>query len=43
PAKVDGQRPAVVRDWARAQGIEVSDKGRIPAAVMRAFSAAHPQ
>ncbi|GCE38993.1 Lsr2 family protein [Rhodococcus sp. USK10] len=41
PAKVDVQRPAVVRAWARTQGIEVSEKGRIPAAVMRAFSAAH--
>jgi hypothetical protein len=26
-----------VRLWARAQGIEVSDRGRIPAEVLRRF------
>jgi hypothetical protein len=29
--------PAEVRAWARAQGIEVSDRGRIPADVLRRF------
>ncbi|WP_137725026.1 ERCC4 domain-containing protein [Prescottella subtropica] len=29
--------PGAVREWARARGIEVSDRGRIPAAVMRAY------
>lgn len=30
-----------VRAWARAQGIEVKDSGRMPAAVIRAYQAAH--
>ena len=30
-------RPAVVRAWARAQGLAVSDKDRIPAEVTAAF------
>ena len=30
-----------VRNWARAQGHEVSDRGRIPSAIMAAYEAAH--
>jgi Lsr2 len=30
-----------VREWARAQGIKVSDRGRIPADVMTQYQAAH--
>lgn len=30
-----------VRDWARKQGYEVSDRGRIAAAIQEAFDAAH--
>ena len=30
-----------VREWARAQGIKVSDRGRIPADVMTHYQAAH--
>lgn len=30
-----------VREWARANGHQVSDRGRIPARVMDAYSAAH--
>jgi hypothetical protein len=30
-----------VREWARAQGIKVSDRGRIPADVMAHYQAAH--
>lgn len=30
-----------VRDWARRKGYDVSDKGRVPAAVMDEFEAAH--
>lgn len=30
-----------VRDWARKNGLEVSDRGRIPAAISEAFAAAH--
>ena len=32
---------ADVRAWAAAEGVAVSDRGRIPAAVMRAYSSAH--
>jgi hypothetical protein len=31
--------PARIRAWARAQGIEVSDRGRIPADLLRHFHA----
>ncbi len=34
---------AVVRTWARAQGMDVSDHGRVPAAVTQAFVAANPR
>jgi hypothetical protein len=30
-----------VRDWARGQGIEVSDRGRVPAQLLRAYAEAH--
>lgn len=30
-----------VREWARAQGHEVSDRGRVPADIQRAYDAAH--
>jgi hypothetical protein len=30
-----------VREWARAQGLKVSDRGRIPAEVMSQYEAAH--
>ena len=33
--------PAKVREWARANGYEVSDRGRIPANVMEAYEAAN--
>lgn len=47
--KVAGRRAATggkanvsgVRDWARANGFEVSDRGRIPAAVQQAYDKAH--
>lgn len=31
----------VVREWARANGHTVSDRGRVPAAVLEAYRAAH--
>ncbi len=34
--------PAEIRAWARANGLEISPKGRIPASVADAFDAAHP-
>ena len=30
-----------LRDWARSNGFEVSDRGRVPAEVREAFEAAH--
>jgi Lsr2 len=43
---VRGSRPARhnqsdVRAWARAQGLKVSDRGRIPADVLATYEAAH--
>jgi hypothetical protein len=32
---------AAIREWARGQGIEVSDRGRIPAAVIEQYDAAN--
>jgi hypothetical protein len=32
---------SAVRAWARAQGIKVSDRGRIPADVLARYNAAH--
>ncbi len=37
----DGPSTNDVRVWARSQGHEVSDRGRIPAAVMAAYEATH--
>ena len=44
PPKARGPRKRVdtsaVREWARAQGKEISDRGRIPASVMKEYEAA---
>ena len=32
--------PAEVREWAKAQGIEVKDRGRVPAELVARFKAA---
>ncbi len=32
---------AAIRDWARASGMKISDRGRVPAAVFRDYQAAH--
>ena len=34
-------RATVIRSWARANGHDVSDRGRLPAAVRQAYDAAH--
>jgi Lsr2 len=39
--RTSGPTPAEVRDWARAEGREVSDRGRVPADVRAAYDAAH--
>ena len=49
PAKRDGRKgsstpgldPAAVRSWAREQKLDIPSRGRIPAAVLEAYKAAH--
>jgi hypothetical protein len=46
PAKRAGspasrEQTKAIRDWARQNGYELSDRGRIPATVIEAFEAAH--
>jgi 7-keto-8-aminopelargonate synthetase-like enzyme len=33
--------PKTIREWARSQGYEVSDRGRVPASVVTAYEAAN--
>jgi len=46
-ARGNGRRPssrtetAAVRDWAKATGLQISDRGRVPAAIFRDYQAAH--
>lgn len=40
-ARSVGGNTKAVREWARANGYDVSDRGRIPADVINAYSAAH--
>jgi hypothetical protein len=37
----DRQRTADIRQWAREQGMEVNERGRIPSRVIEAYDAAH--
>jgi hypothetical protein len=37
----DRERNQAIREWARSQGTKVSDRGRIPADVIAAYTAAH--
>lgn len=39
--RTDGPDLAAVREWARANGHSVSDRGRIPATVLEAYRAAN--
>jgi hypothetical protein len=39
--RMDREQAGTIRDWARKNGHEVSDRGRIPASVVEAFEAAH--
>lgn len=39
-ATSDGPGPTQVRDWAKSQGIEVKDRGRVPADLVVKFQAA---
>lgn len=40
-AASSGPSARELRDWARSNGYEVSDRGRVPAEVREAFEAAH--
>jgi hypothetical protein len=40
-ASVDREQVARIREWARRNGHEVSDRGRLSAAVIAAYEAAH--
>ena len=46
-SRENGRRPhsrtdtAAVRDWAKASGMKISDRGRVPAAIFRDYQAAH--
>lgn len=37
----DGPSAVDVRDWARAHGYDVNDRGRVPAPIREAYEAAH--
>jgi hypothetical protein len=39
-ANVGGPDPTAVREWAKSQGIEVKDRGRVPAELVARFKAA---
>ncbi|MGC5168630.1 histone-like nucleoid-structuring protein Lsr2 [Luteimicrobium sp. DT211] len=41
PARGGGSEATQVREWARANGLTVSDRGRIPADVKAKYDAAH--
>jgi hypothetical protein len=39
PARTDRAQNQAIRDWAKSKGIEVSDRGRIPASVIEQYEA----
>ena len=41
PALSNRDQTAAIREWARANGHQVSDRGRIPKSVIEAYQAAH--
>jgi hypothetical protein len=41
PAGSDRQRTAQIRAWAREQGMEVNERGRIPNTIVQAYETAH--
>jgi hypothetical protein len=40
-ASADRDQVAIIRDWARRNGHEVSDRGRLSSSVIEAYEAAH--
>ena len=43
PGRAGGVDSTEVREWAKAQGIEVKDRGRVPAELVAKFKAATGQ
>jgi hypothetical protein len=41
PARSNRDQTAAIREWARENGHQVSDRGRIPKSVIEAYQAAH--
>ncbi|GAA1309287.1 Lsr2 family protein [Saccharothrix xinjiangensis] len=41
PSGGDKQQNQAIREWARSQGREISDRGRIPGALIEEFQQAH--
>lgn len=41
PSGGDRQRTAQIRSWAREQGMDVNERGRIPNQIVQAYDAAH--
>ncbi len=39
--RMDREQAGAIRDWARKNGHQVSDRGRIPASIAEAYEAAH--
>ncbi len=39
PARTDRAQNQAIRDWAKSKGIEVSDRGRIPANIVEQYQA----
>jgi hypothetical protein len=39
--KTDGSQSQAIRQWAREQGMKVSDRGRVPKEVMEAYRKAN--
>jgi hypothetical protein len=39
--RMDREQAGAIREWARKNGHEVSDRGRIPGSVVEAYEAAH--
>ncbi len=42
-ASADGHNSTEIREWAKAQGIEVKDRGRVPAELVVKFKASTGQ
>ncbi|MDQ2851903.1 MAG: Lsr2 family protein [Actinomycetota bacterium] len=41
PLRLSREQAAAIREWARNNGHKVSDRGRIPAAILTTYHAAH--